>query len=69
LDAERGADMARSRRQGNRSHEDLIVAGGWLIAHGGALRQACVWRQWIRAKLLPAGRFCGCGIPALPLGI
>jgi len=42
LDAERGADMARSRRQGNRSHEDLIVAGGWLIANGGALGQACV---------------------------
>ena len=34
-----------TKRQGNRSHEDLIVAGGWLIAHGGALRQACVWRQ------------------------
>jgi len=32
LDAERGADMARSRRQGNRSHEVLIVAGGWLFS-------------------------------------
>ena len=47
LDAERGADMARSRRRSNRPHEDLIVAGGLPVANGGALRQACVWLRVI----------------------